>query len=94
MDTRTDALARESRVRDVDEAGGLGRRQGFLLISYGIVAGPITTAIGALVAQPLSGLVRIVAWSTVTTVLAIGAIFIAQPGLIILDRYLHSTRAR
>lgn len=61
-------------------------------ISYGIATGPVATAIGALVAERWEGTARIVVWSAVTTILALSAIFLAEPGLIILSRVFRATR--
>lgn len=55
---------------------------------------PVTTAIGALAAERLAGVARVMVWSSVTTVLAIGAVFFAEPGLAILSRCLHPTQDR
>jgi hypothetical protein len=74
------------------EIADTNRHRGLAVISYGIVMGPTATAIGALVTQRLSGVARVACWSIVTTVLAIGAVFVAEPGLVILDRCLRSRR--
>jgi hypothetical protein len=91
MDTRTDASASPA-ATNVHEPVVSGRRSGLEYIPYGIAAGPVATAIGALVAERWGGMTRLVVWSTVTTVLSIGAVFLAEPSLVILSRFFRATR--
>lgn len=93
MDTRTGALA-SLQATDVHRPAVAARRSGFAFISYGIAVGPVATAIGALVAECWEGITRVVVWTTVTTVLAVGAIFLAEPGLAILSRFFRTARNR
>jgi len=91
MDMRTEALTGPA-ARDVHEPVVTDRRSGLEYISYGIAAGPVVTAIGALVAERWGGMTRLVVWSSVTTALAIGAVLLAEPGLVVLSRFLRATR--
>jgi hypothetical protein len=92
--TRADTSAGRLRVANLEEAASTNRRQGLILIPYGIVMGPTVTAIGALVTQRLTGIARVTSWISVTAVLAIGAIFAAEPALVLLDKYLWAHRER
>jgi hypothetical protein len=94
MDTRTDVLVPGSQTADLRQATRHNQRSAFQVVSYGIVVGPVTTAIGALASERLAGMARVVVWSGVTTVLAIGAVFLAKPGLAILGRCLRSAQNR
>lgn len=91
MDTRADALAGPA-ATDIHEPVAAVRRSGLGYISYGIAAGPVVTAIGALVAERWGGMARLVVWSTVTTTLAIGAVLLAEPGLVALSRFFRAAR--
>jgi hypothetical protein len=95
MNARADLPAGEAVVTAAEEASSIvDRRRSFALISYGIVMGPTVTAIGALVSQRWAGAARVASWTIVTTVLAISAVFVAEPGLTILDRCLRPRRYR
>jgi hypothetical protein len=94
MNTRASAPAHGLRARAVQETGSQSRRRGLKLISYGIVMGPITTALGAFLSQRLTGATRITVWLIATALLAIAAIFAAKPGLVMLDRCLRPNRDR
>ena len=92
MGTRTDTVAdlpsghvRQPVVRSM--------RSRLELIPYGIAMGPVTTAIGALVAERWGGAARLAVWSVVTAILAVVAIVFAGPALGILGRVLHCTRS-
>jgi hypothetical protein len=93
MDTRTDTSA-SPRAANVHKSAVAARRSGLEFIPYGIVMGPVVTAIGALAAERCGGMTRVVVWATVTTVLAVGAVFLAEPGLVILGRFFRTTRNR
>lgn len=90
MDTRADAPT-SRRAREVHEPVVSGKRSGSNFITYGIAIGPVATAVGALVTARLEGTTRIVVWSTVTAILAVCAILLAEPGLVILGRIFRST---
>ena len=94
MDSHVEGLARGTRTLDAHPAINQNRRSGLEHITYGIAMGPITTAIGALVSERLVGITRIAVWSTVTTILAIGAVVLAEPSLNILSRFLRVARGR
>lgn len=91
MDTRADAPT-SRRAREVHEPVVSGRRSGSDFIPYGIAMGPVVTAVGALVSERLEGTARLVVWSTVTAILAICAVLLAEPGLVILGRIFRATR--
>jgi hypothetical protein len=57
------------------------------LIAYGAPAGLVATALGALMSSAVAGSARIVLWITVTGVLALGAIRLADPILAIFFRH-------
>lgn len=56
------------------------------LAVYGLAAGSVTTAAGLWASSRLSGTARLVAWIGVTAVLAIGAMWGAEPAIGILGR--------
>lgn len=91
MDTRTDTTS-SPRATDVREPVVAAKRAGLEFIPYGLAMGPVATAIGALVAERWGGMARIVVWATVTTILAVGAIFLAEPSLVILSRVFRTIR--
>jgi hypothetical protein len=91
MDTRADAPT-SRQVREAHEPVVSSKRPGSDFILYGIVIGPVATAVGALVSERLHGTTRLVAWSTVTAILAVCAILLAEPGLVILGRIFRATR--
>jgi hypothetical protein len=93
MDARTDALA-SPRATDVRRPAVAAKRSGLEFIPYGIATGPVATAIGALATERLGGMTRVVVWTTVTTILAVGAILLAEPGLVILGRFFRTTLNR
>ena len=93
MDTRTDSPA-SPRATDVRRPVVAGKRSGLEFIAYGVAMGPAATAIGALVAERWGGTTRVVVWTTVTMVLAVGAVFLAEPGLVILSWFFRTTRGR
>lgn len=93
MDTRTDAAA-SPRAADVHRPVVAANRPGLKFIPYGIAMGPVATAIGALVAERWGGMTRVVVWATVTMIFAVGAVFLAEPGLVILSRFFRTTRNR
>jgi hypothetical protein len=89
--TRIDAPA-SSAAADAREPAAADRRSGLEYVSYGIAAGPVVTAIGALVSERWVGMTRLVVWSAVTTALAIGAVFLVEPGLVVLSRFFRTAR--
>lgn len=91
MDTGVDALAGPA-ATDAHDPGVAVRPSGLEYISYGIVVGPVATAIGALVAERWGGVTRLVVWSTVTMALAVGAVLLAEPGLVALSRFFRAAR--
>ena len=93
MDTRADALA-SPHATDARKPVAAPRRSGLAFIPYGIATGPVAAAVGALVAERWGGITRVVVWSTVTTVLAVGAVLLAEPGLVILSRFFRAARNR
>lgn len=56
----------------------LGVRRGLPMLSYGVVMGLVTTALGAFIASGLTGRVQIFVWVAVTGVLAVGAVAAAD----------------
>lgn len=65
----------EDAVRSRDNAAPLPRvRRSLPVLSYGVVMGLVTTALGAFAASGLTGSVQIFVWVGVTGVLAVGAV--------------------
>jgi hypothetical protein len=64
------------------------RRLGLQLLVYGATAGLVTTALGAFVSSGLTGPAKIVLWVLVTGVLAVGAIGLSDPVVVVLVRRL------
>jgi hypothetical protein len=92
MGTRTDTVADLPSARVRQPAGtAIRSRLGF--IPYGIAMGPVTTAIGALVAERWGGAARLAVWGVVTAVLAVAAVVFAEPALGILGRLLRRARS-
>jgi hypothetical protein len=63
-------------------------RLGFQLLVYGATAGLVTTALGAFVSSGLSGPTKIFLWILVTGILAVGAIGLSDPVVVVLVRRL------
>ena len=59
------------------------------LTAYGLATGTVTTAFGAFAAQRMTGVMQTLVWITVTILLAIGAVFAAERGITIFQRFLH-----
>jgi hypothetical protein len=93
MEARTDALP-SPHAAHVHEPVVAARRSGLEYIPYGVAMGSVATAVGALATERLGGATRIVVWSTVTTVLAVAAVLLAEPGLRILSRLFRASRNR
>jgi hypothetical protein len=91
MDTRSDAVA-SPRATDVHEPAVAAKRSGLEFIPYGIAMGSVATALGAMAAERWGGMTRVVVWITVTTIIAVGAVFVAEPGLAILGRFFRTIR--
>lgn len=66
----------------------LTRRLGFQLLTYGATAGLVTTALGAFASSGVTGPTKIVLWTLVTGVLAIGAVSLADPAIAVAARRL------
>jgi hypothetical protein len=66
-----------------------GKRNGdrVALAGYGAAAGIVTSAAGAAVSSGLSGGPRISVWIGVTAVLAICAVWLAEPTVTVLSRW-------
>lgn len=80
-------LAEIDKGTDAPPAGTTGPRESFFphltlpLVSYGVVMGLVTTALGGFATSGLSGGALIVVWIIVTGVLAVGAIGLADPAV-------------
>jgi len=70
------------------------RRLSLHVISYGVVAGLTTTALGAFVASGVTGPAKTLLWIFVTGVLAVGAVGLADPAVVSLIRRYYSERLR
>ncbi len=93
MDVRTETSAAQYSV-DPESAADDSSSVGLSAIYYGLVAGPVATALGAVVSIRLTGTARAVVWVSATSVLAAGAIYLAQPGMELIRRCLRSVRLR
>lgn len=69
-----------------ESAGSRPGLRPVLLLSYGVVMGLVTTALGALASSGVSGQVKLVTWIGVTTFLAAGAVWIADTVFVALLR--------
>lgn len=66
----------------------------WLWVGYGAGTGIVTSAAGAAVSSRLSGAPRISMWIGVTTILAIGAIWLAEPAVNLLARWVRYAETR
>lgn len=67
---------------------------GLAVVSYWIEAGIATTAAGAWATKTLSGTARTAVWIGVTAVLAVGAMWLAEPSISVLSRYFAAAGPR
>ena len=70
------------------------RHDGLALVTYWAEAGIASTAAGAWASTALSGRLRILVWVGVTTVLAVAAIWFAEPVIGLLSRGYRAGRSR
>jgi hypothetical protein len=91
MDVDTESATAQS-PSDLREIGREQHLGGLAALCYGLVAGPITAALGAVVSVRMTGSTRVVVWVSATALLAIGAIYLAEPGMLMIRRCLRSSQ--
>jgi hypothetical protein len=94
MDKQIDAPAVEANAFSALEQVDLARMPGLATISYGIISGLVTTALGAFIARRITGSLQLIMWVIATTPLAVVAIWFAEPGVLMVNRHLPSRRIR